>query len=791
MTSHPPAAAAGQRRAPAWLPATALLLFLRLPATAQTALPAGAVRLPGHLSALAARSHALGRMNAAVPVRLTLALPPRDPQGMDDLLRRIYDPQDPLYGHYLTPDEFSARFGATGADYQVVMNYARAQGLTVVGAHPDHLLLDVAGPAQAVEAAFAIRLQQYQAADGRVFHAPDAAPAVPAAVAARLAGVFGLDSSLVAHPYRRRLEPGARPQALPIPGPGTGPMGGLTPLDTKTAYGLTGTSLDGSGQTLGLLELDGYAPNDVRAYENQFGLPLMALENVSVDGATGQPGSGADEVTLDIELITALAPRAKEVLVYEGPNSDASILDIYSKIANDDRTNEVSTSWGLNQAQFEIDDPGFLNAENRIFQQMAMQGQAVFAAAGDNGAYDDLDSSHLSVDDPGSQPFVTGVGGTTLATHGPGGTRQGETTWNDDPLNNGAGGGGISGSGFDAASGPGSPYWPIPSYQVGAVSAASLGSTTMRNVPDVSLDADPNSGYSIYFQGGWVVYGGASTAAPLWAGFTALVNQQRAATGQSVLGFANPSLYAIGKGAAYSRDFHDIADGSSNGTIDGDTSGVPNPSGQYAPPTTGFPAVPGYDLATGWGTFNGANLLADLSGSAQPSATSAPFTFPAGLNFFSMPDPYTGLPLDGLFGGTHAYFVLNPASNLYNTLTAPTVQPGIGYWVNFASPVTVTQAGTAVSATTPFTIALSPGWNQIGDPFPTPVPVVNLQVVTGSQTYPFTTAPSASLIYPALYRYDTPSGQYVLVTANGGVLTPLTGYWLYARQAVVLQVPPP
>jgi kumamolisin len=213
---------------------------------------------------------------------------------------------------------------------------------------------------------------------------------------------------------------------------------------------------------------------------------------------------------------------------------------------------------------------------------MAAQGQTIFAAAGDNGAYDN--GSTLSVDDPASQPYVVGAGGTTLRTSGAGGAWASETTWNAGSIDAGAGGGGVS------------QVWTIPSWQTGAITAASAASKTMRNVPDVAMNADPDTGYAIYYRG-WQVYGGTSCSGPIWAGFTALVNEQRAAAGKSAIGFLNPVIYAIGEGtySVYASNFHDIDDGSTN---------------------LHYKAVKGYDDATGWGSFQGATLLAKLAGSA-------------------------------------------------------------------------------------------------------------------------------------------------------------------------------
>src|SRR5439155_11913660 len=189
---------------------------------------------------------------------------------------------------------------------------------------------------------------------------------------------------------------------------GSGPGGGLSPSDIKTAYDLASAVEDGAGQTLAVFELDGYVQSDVTAYEDHFGLPHVPLQNVLVDGVNGAAGGGAVEVTLDIELQAALAPAAARILVYEGPNTDTGVLDTYNRIATDDLAQAISTSWGLSELEM---TSGVRNSENNIFQQLAAQGQTFCAAAGDNGAFDDQRT--LSVDDPASQPYVTGVGGTS------------------------------------------------------------------------------------------------------------------------------------------------------------------------------------------------------------------------------------------------------------------------------------------------------------------------------------------------------------------------------------------
>ncbi len=732
------------------------------------------------LSSLVARpataqagARAVGRVQASAPVSLALSLPPRDPAALAGLLRRLYDPQDPEYHQFLTPTQFADEYGPTAAQYRTVADAARAQGLTVTGTHADRLLLDVSGPDAAVERAFGVRLNEYVATDGRLFRAPDAAPALPAALAGRVSGVIGLDTSHVQRPLFERRE--SRPATLPVPG--SGPGGGLSPLDVKAAYGLDTVTLDGQGQSLAVFELDGYSHSDIRAYESRFGLPQIPLDDILVDGVSGQPGGGADEVTLDIELVTALAPRAQRVLVYEGPNTDQGIVDTYAKIADDDQAQEISTSWGSAEGDMTPvtlnggnPSPTFTGAENTLFEQMAAQGQAVFAATGDSGAEDN--GTTLSVDDPGSQPYVTSVGGTTLSTNTTGGTYNSETVWNSQGSNGqyGAGGGGIS------------TVHARPSYQQG-LSTASPISTTNRNVPDVALDADPSTGYAAYFGGQWVIYGGTSTAAPLWAGFTALVNQQRARLGEGPLGFANPAIYAIGEGAHYAQDFHDVTQGSNDLT-------------QHDP--AHYAATTGYDLASGWGSPNGAHLLADLAGSTAPVAQPGPYTYPAGWNLLSLPyadSAEADAALFGFAGATLDHWDpgTSPVSGYLSMATGPSL--GVGYWLyvpTTSAPATANSTGSAPDATAPFTApALGAGWNQIGDPFPYHIALADTQFTDSSGTQaPFVGAEEAGWISGQLYEYDNATGLYVPVT-EGTALQPGVGYWLYAYQPLALQVPPP
>ena len=528
----------------------------------------------------AARPLVVGRVSASDTVPAVLTLPLRDAAGLDALLTHLYTPGDPAYHHFITPDEFAAKFAPTQADYDAVARWAKAQGLTVTATHRNRLLLEVSGPASVTEAAFDVQLQQVKvpAAEGRaarLARQPDTAPRVPAALAGRVSGVVGLDTVTQRRPHLRRASQSASLTAAA----GTGVGGGLSVSDIRTAYGFNSFSGTGTGQVIAIFQLATFAQSDITAYQNANGLPHVPVNVVQVSTGVSTSFNTSDdqaEATLDAEMALALTPNLSSVQVYECPNTDAGVLAGYSRIANDNIAAQVSTSWGAPETTLTRTT---LNSEYAIFKQMAAQGQALLAASGDDGAYDTGSRTDgLTVDDPASQPYVTGVGGTTLQTKSPGGPYVSETTWYNSATS--ATGGGVS------------TQWGVPTYQQ-PVPAIPSG----RTVPDISINADPNTGYAIYVQGGWTTYGGTSAAAPLWAGLTALVNSRRAALGLGRVGFLNTAIYQIALTNA-AANFHDIADGSSNGY---------------------YTAAAGFDPATGWGTPT-VTLLNSLTAYGQPAA---------------------------------------------------------------------------------------------------------------------------------------------------------------------------
>jgi hypothetical protein len=506
---------------------------------------------------------AVGRLPGSQRMRLAFALPLRNRDRLGELLQQLYDPGSPRYRQFITPEEFTEMFGPSRQEYQALIDYAKANGFTVMTTHPNRVVLDVEASVADIERAFHLVMQVYQhPTEARTFYAPDAEPTLETTVP--VLDISGLDDYSLPRPMSRK-----RPDIRITPQSGSGPGGSYRGDDFRTAY-VPGTTLRGNGQNVGLVQYDGYYPNDIASYISQAGISTsVILTNVPVDGGVANPGSGNSEVALDIEMVVSMAPGVERIFVYEAPNPSPWI-DILSRMANDNAAKQLSCSWGGGTS------PGA--AGEQIFQQMAAQGQSFFSASGDSDAFTG------SIPFPSDSTNITQVGGTTLTTGG-GAAYLSETVWNW---------GRIKGK-WVGSSGGISPSTPLPAYQQGIDMTANLGSTTLHNIPDVALTAD--NVYVVYNNGSSSVFGGTSCAAPLWAGFMALVNQQAATNGLPPVGFLNPIIYTIGKGASYSNCFHDTTTGNNATSSSGGK----------------FPAVGGYDLCTGWGTPNGTNLINALA----------------------------------------------------------------------------------------------------------------------------------------------------------------------------------
>jgi hypothetical protein len=533
-------------------------------------------KLSGHVPAAV---HSLQPMAAAAAsdrLRLAIGFPLRNQAELQALLAAQQNPSSPQYRRFLTPEQFTERFGPTAADYKAVEDFAVASGLTVTARHANRIVLDVGGAAPDVGRAFGVTLNRYQhPTEARTFIAPDAEPSVAADL--NVLHIAGLSDFARPRPLFRR-NPAARikPRATNGSGPSSNYMGS----DFRNAY-VPGSPLTGSGQTVGLLQYDGYDASDVTYYYTRAGIAPIPLNNVLIDGATGAPsGDGGEvEVCLDIQMVASMAPGVSAITCFIAPNPSPWV-DLLNSMAAHPEIKQFSCSWGGGDP-----DP----TAEAVFQQMQAQGQSFFNATGDSDAF----SASNPIEFPSDSTNITQVGATTLTMSGAGASYVSETVWQ---------------WGDDVGSSGGvSTNYGLPSWQQGISMVTNKGSTAWRNLPDVAAVGD-----DIYVRADATDQtgtGGTSCAAPLWAGFMALVNQQAASNGLQAVGFLNPALYTIGKSTLATHAFHDITTGNNT-----------NSSSK-----TKYYAVAGYDLCTGWGTPNGTNLIAILASPGGGISNQPPF----------------------------------------------------------------------------------------------------------------------------------------------------------------------
>jgi subtilase family serine protease len=564
----------------------------------------------------------VGRLSAIQPRRLTVVLPLRDEAGLQEFLKELYDPASPSYRKFLTVEEFTERFGPTQQDYDNVVHWAQGNGFTIAATSRNRMNVDITGSVATIENALHVKMGLYQhPTENRTFFAPDREPTVDLPI--QLWHIAGLDNYSIPRPALGRKASSVTSQATT----GSCPDQSFCGSDMRAAY-YADTALTGAGQSLGLLEYFGTDLADLQTYYTNAGQTLsVPITLLSTDGTSTSctyPSCDDTEQTIDMTQALGMAPGLASLVMYVGSSDSA----IFNAMATASPLNaQLSSSWTWFPADPSTDDPYFL--------EFAAQGQNLFQASGDGGAWN---SNSLIY--PAEDVYLTSVGGTDLQTSGPGGAWSSETAWVD-------GGGGISPDKF-----------AIPFWQTDAAGGCSSCSINYRNGPDVSANAD----FTFYVCADQSacsanLYGGTSFAAPMWAGYLALANQQAASNGQPPLGFINPALYNIGLGSSYDADFHDITSGSN-----------------------GYSATTGYDLATGWGSPNGSNLLSALLG-----AISTP-----GFGLTASPTTVSVLQ-----GGTGRSTIASTVLNGFNSTISlsATGQPA-GVTVTF-SPTSITGAGTS------------------------------------------------------------------------------------------------
>lgn len=510
----------------------------------------------------------VGHLPASQVLQLDVVLPIRDQAGLDSFLADLYSSTVPNFRHFLTPAEFTEKFGPTQRDYDAVVQYVQSHGLTVVGGSRDGMEVQIKGPVSAIESAFHVNMMTFQhPTENRTFFGPDREPTTDLGI--QLWHVSGLDNFSIPHPRFVKKSDYAKSHGISPDKvvshatTGSGPSASFLGSDMRAAY-YGSTTLTGSGQNLGLWEYVGTDLADLTTYyanvhqTNSVPVTLLSTDGTSTSCVYSASGGFCDdtEQTLDMTQALGMAPALANLTMYVG-SSDTAIIS--SMTTHSPLPTTIGCSWGWTPA-----DPSTLDP---YFQKMAAQGQNFFAASGDSSTWSRRNEAW-----PADDANVVSVGGTDLVTASAAGPWKSETAWADS-------GGGIS-----------PDHIAIPSWQsqAGVINSSNKGSTTLRNGPDVSANAN----FTFYVCADQTTctaneYGGTSFAAPMWAGYIALVNQQLKANGFSTIGFINPYLYSFGLGSNHATDFHDITSGK---------------SGSYS-------AVTGYDLVTGWGSPNGTGLV--------------------------------------------------------------------------------------------------------------------------------------------------------------------------------------
>ncbi|QMU73025.1 protease pro-enzyme activation domain-containing protein [Streptacidiphilus sp. P02-A3a] len=573
-----------------------------------------------------------GAVRATAPsgsttVQLSVGLNPRQPAALKAYAAAVSTKGNSEYHHYLAKGQFGAVFGPTQDTVNRVVAALRARGLKTGTVTPDGLTIPVTTDLATAAKAFGTSFAGYKLANGAQAFANTEAPELPESVAGTVSGVIGLDSlsarstDLVpATPNRAgSATTGGTPHAAATPDAGGGPQICSAAATALTKYGTDGagwtsasrlastynlphTATSGAGVTIGVLELENYSPSDFAAYQACYGTHVTVSTVATKPAPTAAPNYGSDigtESLLDLEDLASLAPGAS-IIDYETANTRTGTglpTDLQAMVTADD-AQVLSISWG--NCEYAVGGSSLV-AEDYYAQEAAAQGQSIFAAAGDYGGTDcaPLGSKFTyeyaaSVNDPASQPFVTAVGGTSLPSH---------WVWNDG-AGGGAGGGGVSNAwnlspSFDYQTGfAGSGYTSQCSAPSGGV---------CRQLPDVSALADEQEGYPIYAGGAWHVWGGTSASTPTWAALTAIADAQPGCSASGPLGFLNFALYQAAK-TGYSSNYRDVTTGNN----------VYN--------KVGYSAKAGYDLASGLGEPDAANLIPVLCAD-DPAAATGPGTY--------------------------------------------------------------------------------------------------------------------------------------------------------------------
>jgi subtilase family serine protease len=616
----------------------------------------------------------VGKLPASQTLLFDIVLPLRDRSGLQDFVQEVQSPASSSYHKFLTPQEFTARFGPSQEDWEALVAFAKASGFEVISGTREERDLRLSGSVANIEKAFHVTMGTYRdLSEDRTFFAVDREPTVD--LPFQIWHITGLDNDSKPHPMYVKKSDYAKAHGIDAKKvvshatTGSGPSASFLGSDMRAAY-YGGTALTGTGQTIGLFEFLGTDLADLTTYYKNVGqtepyTPTLISTGGYSTSCTASSGCDDTEQTLDMTQAMGMAPGSSMLYMYVCGNasniSDTACISAMVSTASAPLSKQISCSWGWTPA-----DPSTLDP---YFEQMASQGQNFFAASGDSSAWSASNEAW-----PADDAHVVSVGGTDLTTSSAAGPWKSETAWADS-------GGGISPDSI-----------PIPSWQQlsGVITSSNRGSTTLRNGPDVSANAN----FTFYVCADQTTctandYGGTSFAAPMWAGYLALANEQAAANGDTI-GFIDPILYPAALTSSYGTYFHDITSGSC-GTYSG---------------------ITGYDLCTGWGSPNTTGIINLLAGSATPSFTlsASPSSLSvtqgnSGNSTITVTDAggFTGsvtLAASGLPSGVTAAFGTNPTTgtSVLTFTASSTATTGTS---------TVTITGTSGSLTATTTIALT------------------------------------------------------------------------------------
>jgi subtilase family serine protease len=625
----------------------------------------------------------VGKLPATQTLRFDIVLPLRDRAGLQNFVQEVQDSASPSYHRFLTPQEFAARFGPSQEDWDALVAFAKASGFEIISGTREARDLRLSGTVANIEKAFHVSMGTYQdLTEDRTFFAVDREPT--ADLPFQLWHITGLDNDSKPHPMYVKKSDYAKAhgidpdEVVSHATTGSGPSASFLGSDMRAAY-YGGTALTGSGQNIALFEFAGTDLADLTTYYKNAGQTEPYTPTLISTGGyattcvdSGSKACDDTEQTLDMTQAMGMAPGSTMLYMYvcgdvlasgSGNISDTACISAMVTDTDAPLSKQISCSWGWTPA-----DPSTLDP---YFEQMASQGQNFFAASGDSSAWSASNEAW-----PADDANIVSVGGTDLTTSSAAGPWKSETAWADS-------GGGISPDSI-----------PIPSWQKlsGVITSSNKGSTTLRNGPDVSANAN----FTFYVCADQTTctandYGGTSFAAPMWAGYLALANQRAAANGESI-GFIDPIIYPDALTSSYSTLFHDITSGSC-GTYSG---------------------ITGYDLCTGWGSPNTTGLINTLAGSATPSFTlsASPSSLSitqgnSGTSTIKVTDAggFTGsvtLAASGLPSGVTAAFGTNPTTGTsVLTLTASSTA------TTGTSTVTITGTSGSLTATTTLALTVS------------------------------------------------------------------------------------